>query len=145
MPPGVIIMVVTMPAKMNPEVDRWFEAASHPMTAAMQAVREAILSADARVEESIKWKPALSLSNGSPTFSFKGNIASINPQAKRYVSLMFHAGAHIPGEFPSLHGGGATVRYMQFENVEAVAIKREELQAIVRAWCAMKDEDGKGR
>jgi hypothetical protein len=96
----------------------------------MQAVRRTILEADARVTETIKWK--------SPTFMFNGNIASINPQAKSHVSLMFHTGAKIPGEFPSLEGGGDTARYMRFEDEADCSAKTDELQAVVRAWCEMK-------
>ena len=54
----------------NPEVDRWFAAAGHPLDATMRRAREIILGADGRVRESITWK--------TPTFAFKGNIASFN-------------------------------------------------------------------
>jgi hypothetical protein len=109
----------------NPDVDAWFTASTHPQTAVMQLVRDAILEADPRVEEGIKWK--------TPTFMFKGNIASINPQAKAFVSLMLHTGAKIPGDFPSLQGGGDTTRYMQFADAAAVESLKAELQSIVRA------------
>ena len=45
----------------NPEVDRWFEQASHPLEATMRRARDIILGADGRVTESIKWK--------TPTFA----------------------------------------------------------------------------
>jgi hypothetical protein len=64
---------------------------------------------------------------------FNGNIASINPQAKSHVSLMFHEGAKIPGDFPSLQGGGDTARYMRFEDEADLAQKASGLQAVVRA------------
>jgi hypothetical protein len=98
----------------------------------MQAVRSVILGADDRVEEWIEWK--------TPTFTFKGNIASINPQAKAFVSLMFHRGADIPGEYPSLSGSGSVARYMQFADVAAVERLTPELQSIVRAWCELKQK-----
>jgi hypothetical protein len=114
----------------NPEVDAYFAQLSHPQKETMQKVREAILATDERVEESIKWK--------SPTFSYKRNIASINPQAKQYVSLMFHRGADIPGDFPSLSGSGEVARYMRFADTEDVATLTPELQSVVRAWIALK-------
>jgi hypothetical protein len=114
------------------EVDGWFEATDHPQKAVMQAVRVAILAADARVGECIKWK--------TPTFTFNGNIASINPQAKQFVSLMFHRGADIPGVHPSLSGSGNTARYMQFKDAAEVESLKPELQSIVRAWCEMKQK-----
>lgn len=86
------------------------------------------MGADARVGECIKWK--------TPTFTFNGNIASFNPQAKAFVSLLFHTGARIPGEHPRLEGGGNTARYMKIEDAEAV---RADLEAVIRAWCADKE------
>jgi hypothetical protein len=53
---------------------------------------------------------------------------------------MFHQGAALPGEHPALEGGGATVRYMQFADLEAVSSKRAELESAVRAWIDMKSE-----
>jgi hypothetical protein len=115
----------------SPEVDAWFAALEHPLNETMQSVRAAILSADPRVDESIKWK--------SPTFAYKGNIASINPQARKHVSLMFHRGAEIPGEYPSLEGGGEVARYMRFLDPADVDAKSAELRAIIQAWCDAKD------
>jgi hypothetical protein len=83
-----------------------------------------------RVEECIKWK--------SPTFTFLGNISSIYPQAGQHVSLMFHRGAAIPGEFPHLQGGGEVARYMRFGNEAEVDALRGRLRSIVRAWCEIK-------
>jgi len=115
------------------EVDRWFAETEHPQKGLMEAVREAILDADDRVAETIKWK--------TPTFMYRGNIASFNPQAKRFVSLMFHRGAEITGDHPALSGGGETARYMQFDDAAALEMLRLELEAIIRAWC--DDRDGR--
>ena len=65
-----------------------------------------ILEADERMTESIKWK--------SPTFEYRGNLASIDPKAKKHVSVLFHTGASIPGEHPILEGGGDVARYIRF-------------------------------
>lgn len=115
----------------DPEVEAWFADADHPLLDVMQDVRRAILATDRRITESMKWK--------SPTFSFEGNIASINPKAKAHVSLMFHQGAKIPGTHPELEGGGSTARYMRFEDRADVKRKREALQRAVAAWVAMKE------
>lgn len=111
---------------MNPEVDEWFAERQHPLTDAMQLARMLILEADPRVSESIKWK--------TPTFSYQGNIVSFDP-SKKFVSLMFHRGAEIEGDFPHLVGDGQLVRVMRFGDVNEVEATREELQAVVRAWC----------
>lgn len=92
----------------------------------MLLVREIILS-DERMSETIKWK--------SPTFMYKGNLASFNPNTKSHVSLMFHTGASIPGSFPRLEGGGDTARYMKFSDLDDVRAASDELRKIVAAWC----------
>ena len=113
------------------EVEGWLDDFDHPLKDAIARVREIILGADARVEECIKWK--------SPTFTFLGNIASINPKTKKKVSLMFHRGADIPGRHPRLTGGGGTVKYMYFADSKDVETQRAALEAVICAWCAMRE------
>lgn len=112
------------------EVDAWFAARNHPLTDAMQLARQLILEADSRVTESIKWK--------TPTFSFRGNIVSFNPSTK-LVSLLFHRGAEIPGDFPRLVGDGRLVRVMRFTDVGEVEQAADELQEVIRAWCHARE------
>jgi hypothetical protein len=81
------------------------------------------------VTESIKWK--------TPTFAYRGNIASFNP-SKAVVSIMFHRGSEIPGDHPRLEGDGKLVRTMRFTGVEEVENGRADLEAVVRAWCELK-------
>jgi hypothetical protein len=114
----------------NPEVDAWFDSYDNPMKPVVQRVREIVLS-DPRVEETIKWK--------SPTFTYKGNIASFNPRSKAHASLMFHTGAQIPGKHRLLQGGGDTARYMTFETVEDAEAARADLLKVVDAWCRSRD------
>ena len=105
------------------EVDAWFADFNHPLQDAMLRVREIILDADARIDETIKWQ--------SPTFTFQGNIASFNPRSKSHVSLMFHTGAHIPGDHPRLEGGGGTARYMRIADLRDAEASKGALQAVV--------------
>ena len=113
------------------EVDAWFEEKLHPLEDAMQAVRDIALAADPRITESIKWS--------TPTYSYQGNIFSFNP-AKRFVSLLFHTGAHIPGNHPTLEGDGDTARVMRFEDVDEVRRRSGELTEVLEAWCRWKDQ-----
>jgi hypothetical protein len=110
----------------SPEVDQWFAEYDHPAKAAMLRVRAVILEDD-RMAETIKWK--------SPTFMYMGNMASFNPRTKSHVSLMFHTGASIPGEHPRLEGGGETVRYMKFDDLDGVEVAVDDIRAVVAAWC----------
>jgi hypothetical protein len=113
----------------SPEVDQWFEDREHPLDVALQRAREVILLADDRVTESIKWS--------TPTFSYKGNIASFMP-SKNLISIMFHRGSEIPGEHPRLEGDGKLVRTMRFADVNEVEAGRADLEAAVQAWCEWK-------
>ena len=113
------------------DVDAWMQAYENPQKPVVQRVRELLLAAYERVGECIKWK--------SPTFTYKGNIASFNPRSKKHASLMFHTGAQIPGDHPVLEGGGDTARYIKFADLSDVEAKREALEAVVKAWCASKD------
>ena len=116
---------------MPNDVDAWMAKYDNPQKALVQAVRKAILAADKRIAETIKWQ--------SPTFMYKGNLASFNPKAKQFASLMFHTGAKIAGTFPSLSGSGDVARTMQFASLDDVKKKAAELKRIVKAWCDQKD------
>lgn len=115
----------------NPEVDAWFEKKKHPLEPMMQRVREIALSADPRITESIKWS--------APTFSYKGNIFSFNP-AKKFVSLLFHTGAHIPGRHPRPDGDTDTARVMRFLRPGRGGRRSRRLTAVLTAWCRWKDQ-----
>lgn len=114
----------------NPDVDEWFATNQHPMEPAVQKVREVILGCDDRITETIKWS--------TPTFMYRGNIASFNP-AKKFVSLLFHTGAKIPGDHAGLEGDGETARVMRFEDEAAVEEDAADLESAIKAWCAWKD------
>jgi hypothetical protein len=113
----------------NPDVDRWLDQADRPLEATMRRARDIILGADERVTESIKWK--------TPTFAYRGNIASFNP-SKHLLSIMFHRGAEIPGEYPRLEGDGRLVRTMRFSDRDELEAGRADLETTVRAWCDWK-------
>jgi hypothetical protein len=85
--------------------------------------------ADGRVTESIKWK--------TPTFAYRGNIASFNP-SKRLLSIMFHRGAEIPGDHPRLEGDGKLVRTIRFADLDQLEAGRGDLETAIRAWCDSK-------
>ena len=115
----------------NPKVDEYLEKKAHPMTAEIQAVREIILATDERIEETIKWS--------SPTFMYKGNIASYFMNAKKFVSLMFHKGALLPNASGLLQGDGKEGRTARFTSLEDIENKKEALQSVIREWIALQD------
>jgi hypothetical protein len=115
----------------NPEVDAWFDRYDNPIKPAVQRTREILLDADPRLDETIKWS--------TPTFTYRGNLVSFQPRAKKFVSLLFHTGASIPGDHPLLEGGGDTARDARLDDLDAVDRTRRQLEAIVRAWCDARD------
>lgn len=121
-----------MPMNKSPAVDQWLDAYENPMKPVVCAMRELILQADSRVEETIKWQ--------APTFMYKGNIASFFPKSKKHASLMFHKGADIKGDFPNLVGDGKEARSFKVADLDELDSKGKELQQIVVAWCKMKDD-----
>ena len=116
---------------MPNDVDAWMAKYDNPMKPVVQAVREIMLKADKRITETIKWQ--------APTFMYKGNLASFFPKSKVHASLMFHTGASIKGDFPSLEGGKETGRFMKFADLADVKAKSAELKRLVKAWCDQKD------
>ncbi|HEX6578866.1 MAG TPA: multifunctional oxoglutarate decarboxylase/oxoglutarate dehydrogenase thiamine pyrophosphate-binding subunit/dihydrolipoyllysine-residue succinyltransferase subunit, partial [Jiangellaceae bacterium] len=110
----------------NADVDAWFAEFEHPLKHAMLRVREIILE-EPRMDESIKWK--------TPTFSYRGNLASFNPRSKAQVSLLFHTGASIPGVHPRLERGGEVARYMRLADLADVEAAADDLRSVVAAWC----------
>ena len=115
----------------NPDVDAWFERYDNPMKALVERAREVMLAADDRIGEVIKWS--------TPTFVYKGNLASFQPRAKQFVSILFHEGASIPGSHPLLEGGGDHARYARIADEDDLEARRAELETIVRAWCDARD------
>jgi uncharacterized protein YdhG (YjbR/CyaY superfamily) len=115
------------------EVDAWFAKYDNPMKEVVQRIREIILAADPRMDECIKWQ--------APTFTYRGNLASFFPKSRQHASLMFHTGAHIPGEHPRLEGSGETARTMKIGSVEEADAARRDIERIVRAWCDWRESE----
>jgi Tol biopolymer transport system component len=86
----------------NPDVVAWFERTEHPLKEVMLAVREAILSADERMTESIKWQ--------APTFEHKGNLPETEYRptwSRDGTRLAFWSGREdVPGELVVVDADG---------------------------------------
>ena len=118
--------------KTTTEVNDYLKKKKHPLTKEIQKIREIILATDDRIEETIKWS--------SPTFMYKGNIASFFMNAKKFVSLMFHEGAMINDKSGLLEGDGKKSRVARFQDLEDIESKKEALQTIVKQWIKLKNE-----
>lgn len=119
--------------KRNPKVDAFLKAKKHPLTNEIQRVREIILSASDKVEEDIKWS--------SPTFMYRGNIASFFMNAKKQVSLMFHKGALIKDKYGLLEGTAKEGRTARFYDMKDIEKKKTALKAAVKKWIKIRDSE----
>ncbi|MFW2513282.1 DUF1801 domain-containing protein [Demequina sp. SO4-13] len=115
------------------EVDRWMSHYDNPMRDVVQRIRQVILSSDDRVTECLKWD--------TPTFTYKGNIASFFPKSTQHATLMFHQGGLIPGTFPHLIGQGTVARAMKIVSIAEAEERRDEINSLVQAWIEWKDLD----
>lgn len=91
-----------------------------------------ILSVDSKMEEDIKW--------GAPTFIYKGNLATFNPRAKKFVNLTFHTGAHIDDSQGVLEGDAKEARVFRVESSDELKAKQAGLEVVVKNWIKLKDE-----
>ncbi|MCD6011995.1 MAG: hypothetical protein K0Q79_1857 [Flavipsychrobacter sp.] len=117
----------------NPEVDAFLAKKAHPMNAEIQKVREIILKVHPGIEETIKWS--------SPTFMYKGNMASYFMNAKKHVSLMFHKGAYIKDKTGLLEGDGKEGRTAKFANMGEIKKRKKDLETVVREWINLQDTE----
>lgn len=113
------------------EVDTWMARYDNPMRDVVQRVRLIMLASDERLDECIKWK--------TPTFTYKGNLASFFPNSTVHATLMFHHGALIPGRYPHLEGSGKEARVMRIASIAEAEHYRDELGAIVHSWITWRD------
>ena len=113
------------------EVDRFLEKKQHPLDAEIRKVREIIMSVDDRISEGIKWS--------SPTFMYKGNIASFFMNAKNFVSLMFHKGALIDNADGLLEGDGKESRVARFQDMADIEKKQKALVKVIQSWIQIQD------
>lgn len=111
---------------INPEVDQFLKENNHPLTPEIQRIREIILSVSPDMQETIKWK--------SPTFMYKGNMASFFMNAKKHISLMFHKGAFIKDSTGLLQGDGKEARTAKFADMTEIESRKSDLEAVVKAW-----------
>ena len=111
----------------------WLAIYDNPMKEVVRQVRDTILHADARIKETIK--------GDSPTFSYRGTLASVFPESKKHVSLMVERGAEIPGHHPRLEGSNDPGRVMKLHDVADAHAAQYDLQHLVRSWCDWRDAD----
>ena len=113
------------------KVSEFINKLDNPLREEINAVREIILEASDKLKEDIKWS--------APTFVYKGNMATFNPRAKKFVNLTFHKGALIKDETGLLEGDKKEARVARFYDMKDISDKQKGLQSIVKEWIALMD------
>lgn len=113
------------------EVESWMARYDNPMRDVVARLRQIMLQSDDRITEVIKWQ--------TPTFVYKGYLASFYPKSLNHATLMFHSGASIPGHFPHLETAGPEARAMRIVSIAEAEERRDEIAAIVSSWIDYRD------
>ncbi len=113
------------------KVNEFMNQLDNPLKAEMNAVRAIILNVSDKISEEIKWS--------APSFSYKGNMATFNPRAKKFVTLTFHKGALINDDSGLLEGDKKEARVARFQNMNDVMNKKKDLESLVLKWIAIMD------
>lgn len=126
------------PAAQNPLlqiVDAFIDALDHPFKHEIIALRQSILTADARIEEGIKWN--------APSFRTTEYFATFHLRAKEGVQIILHLGAKkranekcvtIADPQALLTWLGPDRASVTFRDLDEIEAKRSAFTEIVRAW-----------
>ena len=118
--------------KANPTVDAYMAKLNNPLKKEMEAVHKIILSSGSKISEDIKWS--------APSFFYKYNMATFNPRAKKYVTLIFHKGSLINDTTGLLEGDTKLTRTARFYDMADVKKKKPDLEKVVKGWIEAMDK-----
>lgn len=124
------------PADSTSAVEAFMAALDHPHKAAVEALREAILGADASIREGVKWN--------APSFRTAEYFATVNLRAKQGIQVVMHLGAKvkeppagalaIPDPDGMLTWLAKDRAIVTFADAADVARRQGAFQRIVRNW-----------
>ncbi len=118
------------------DVDDFVKGFEHPLKKVLQSLRRAILEADERIEEGIKWNV--------PSFRTEREwFATFNVRAKEGVQLIFHLGAKTRPDLKTfeLADPYGLVKWLGKDRAIVtlgaggdIPARKKALETIVRAW-----------
>lgn len=115
----------------NEKITEFMANLTHPLKQEMEEVIEIILNANSKVEGHIKW--------GGPSFSFNGDMATINPKITKYVMVIFHKAALLEDDFNFLEAQTKGKAYAKFYCMDDVNKHRKDLEQAVNAWVTLME------
>jgi hypothetical protein len=115
-------------------VDAYMRDVDHPFKVEMEAVRQIVLGASAKISERIKWN--------APSFFYKEDLGAFNPRATEYAHLilLFPSGAGMAQDSGLLEGNHKDRREAKFHSMQDVNAKRPALEKLVKRWVALRDK-----
>lgn len=108
----------------NKDIETYVASLTHLQKELLLPIREAVLNADSRVKEGIKWG---SICFFSPEAG--GNICGYRV-AQKHVTLLFMEGAALKDEYSILEGTGAKARTYKNDGTQPVPV--DALQDLVK-------------
>ena len=118
------------------DVDAFLAALEHPHKAEILALRQAILAADPRIAEGIKWN--------APSFRTSEWFATFHLRAKDGVQVILHFGAKVRDKSTAraavadpdvlLEWLGTDRASVKFRDAADVEAKRSAFAAVLRQW-----------
>lgn len=131
-------------ASVPENVEAFLAALDHPHRAEILALRQAILAADPRIAEGIKWN--------APSFRTSEWFATFHLRAKGGVQVILHFGAKvrdrsaaraaIPDPESLLQWLGDDRASVKFRDGADVEAKRSAFAAVIRQWIEHVPADG---
>jgi hypothetical protein len=110
----------------SPKVDAFFARLQHPLKDEMQAVRDIIRGASAKIEEDVKW--------GGPSFDCKEPFATFNPRLTDCVAVIFHGGERLTDDSGLLEPGPKGRAYAKFRSMAEVNKHKSTLTKLTKQW-----------
>ena len=117
------------------DVERWFATVKPPSEDAMRVVRDAILGADKRMREKVKYGNVM-FDAGDKDF------AAFVDTKRRGVNLMLMRGRQLTGTYP--HLVGASVKRVLIADAKEARARAAELRAMAREWCEIVGASAEG-
>jgi hypothetical protein len=118
-------------------VDTFLERLEHPQLAAIRLLRAAILSADPRIQEAVKWN--------APSFALEEHFATFKLRPVETVQIVLHTGAKVqptPARITIDAPAGLLVwvapdrAVITFAGLEEASANQAALVAVVQQWVA---------
>jgi uncharacterized protein YdhG (YjbR/CyaY superfamily) len=107
------------------QVAQYMAALEHPMKAEMEALREIIKGANAKISERIKWN--------APSYYYREDIVTFGPPARKpdEILLVFHHPAVVKISSDLLQGDYKDRRLATFKSMAEVVANREEVPRVI--------------